>query len=61
MRRIALYSHDAQGLGHMHRNIAIGRVLAAAHPSSILLIAGAREAGLFRLPPGTDTLALLGP
>lgn len=58
MRRIALYSHDAQGLGHMRRNLAIARVLAEAEPSSILLVAGAREAGLFPLPPGTDTLVL---
>jgi predicted glycosyltransferase len=58
VRRIALYSHDAQGLGHMRRNIAIAGVLSDAEPSSILLIAGAREAALFALPAGTDTLAL---
>ncbi len=58
MRRIALYSHDAQGLGHMRRNIAIASVLADARHSSILLIAGAREAARFPLPRGTDTLAL---
>jgi predicted glycosyltransferase len=58
MRRVALYSHDAQGLGHMRRNIAVARVLAGAEPASILLIAGAREAALFSLPAGTDTLAL---
>ena len=58
MRRIALYSHDAQGLGHMRRNLAIASVLADARPSSILLIAGAREAARFPLPPCTDTLAL---
>ena len=58
MRRIALYSHDAQGLGHMRRNLAIAQALAAAAPSSILVIAGAREAALFPLPEGTDTLTL---
>jgi predicted glycosyltransferase len=58
MRRIALYSHDAQGLGHMRRNLAIAQALAGAAPSSILVIAGAREAALFPLPPGTDTLTL---
>lgn len=58
MRRIALYSHDAQGLGHMRRNIAIAQALAGAAPSSILLVAGAREAALFPLPEGTDTLTL---
>jgi predicted glycosyltransferase len=58
MRRIALYSHDAQGLGHMRRNIAIAQALVGAAPSSILLVAGAREAALFPLPEGTDTLTL---
>lgn len=58
MRRIALYSHDAQGLGHMRRNTAVARVLAEAQPSSILMLAGAREAASFPLPPGTDIMAL---
>jgi predicted glycosyltransferase len=58
MRRIALYSHDAQGLGHMRRNLAIAQALSAAEPCAVLLIAGAREAGLFPLPPGTDLLTL---
>jgi predicted glycosyltransferase len=42
----------------MRRNIAIAQVLSGGEPSSILLIAGAREAALFSLPEGTDTLAL---
>jgi predicted glycosyltransferase len=42
----------------MRRNIAIAQELAGAAPSSILLIAGAREAALFTLPETTDTLAL---
>jgi predicted glycosyltransferase len=58
VRRIALYSHDAQGLGHLRRNLSIARALADAEPSSILLIAGAKEAALFGLPRGTDTLVL---
>lgn len=58
MRRIALYSHDAQGLGHMRRNMAIAETLANGEPCSILLIAGAREVAHFPLPPGVDTLAL---
>jgi predicted glycosyltransferase len=61
MRRIAFYSYDEHGLGHVRRSIAIAHALSAAHPSSILLIAGAREASLFRLPAGTDTLALPAP
>jgi hypothetical protein len=31
--------------------------LGEAEPSSILLLAGAREAGLFALPAGTDLMA----
>jgi predicted glycosyltransferase len=61
MRRIAFYSYDEQGLGHVRRSIAIAHAMSEAHPSSILLIAGAREASLFRLPAGTDTLALPAP
>ena len=61
MRRIAFYSYDEQGLGHVRRSIAIAYALSEARPSSILLIAGAREASLFRLPEGTDTLALPAP
>jgi predicted glycosyltransferase len=61
MRRIAFYSYDEHGLGHVRRSIAIAHSLSAAGPASILLIAGAREAALFRLPEGTDTLALPAP
>src|SRR3954453_18513261 len=61
MRRIAFYSYDEHGLGHVRRSIAIAHALSAAEPVSILLIAGAREAALFRLPEGTDTLALPAP
>jgi predicted glycosyltransferase len=61
LRRIAFYSYDEQGLGHVRRSIAIAHALSEAQPSSILLIAGSREAALFRLPQGTDTLALPSP
>src|SRR3954451_10111173 len=61
MRRIAFYSYDEHGLGHVRRSIAIAHALSAAEQVSILLIAGAREAALFRLPEGTDTLALPAP
>jgi predicted glycosyltransferase len=49
MRRIAFYSYDERGLGHVRRSIAIAHAFSAARPSSILLIAGAREAALFTL------------
>jgi len=61
MRRIAFYSYDEHGLGHVRRSIAIVHARTAAGPTSILLVAGAREAALFKLPEGTDTLALPDP
>lgn len=57
--RIALYSHDTMGLGHMRRNILIAQALAHSPLKPIiLLIAGARRATAYRLPPGTDCLTL---
>ncbi len=48
-RRVALYSHDTQGLGHVRRNIEIARALLAERPDTdVLLISGAPEAA--RLP-----------
>lgn len=61
MRRIAFYSYDERGLGHVRRSIAIAHAVSTARPTSILLVAGAREAALFKLPGGTDTLALPAP
>jgi len=53
--RVALYSHDTMGLGHLRRNLLIARTLAdSPWPMSILMIAGAREASAFALPPGVD-------
>jgi predicted glycosyltransferase len=60
MERIALYSQDTHGLGRLRRNIAIARALAAGEPRSILLISGAGEAAVLKLPEGADTLALPG-
>ena len=40
-RRIMLYSHDTQGLGHLRRNLSIATALRKAEPtSSILLVTG---------------------
>jgi predicted glycosyltransferase len=47
------------GIGHMRRNTLIARLIAdSSVPATMLLIAGAREAGCFPLPPGTDCLTL---
>ncbi len=57
--RIALYSHDTMGLGHMRRNILIAQTLAESHINpTILLIAGAKEVGQFPLPKNVDCLVL---
>lgn len=57
--RIALYSHDTMGFGHIRRNILLARALAAAEPQAqILLVSGIREAGAFALPPGVDSITL---
>ena len=58
MQRIALYSQDAHGLGRLRRNVAIARALADGEPRSILLISGAGEPAILKLPAGADTLAL---
>ena len=57
--RIALYSHDAMGLGHMRRNLLIAQTLAGSSlQANVLMIAGAGEATAFGLPQGVDCLTL---
>ena len=57
--RIALYSHDAMGLGHVRRNLAIAETL-ARDGASVLLIAGTPEVRSFAVPKGIDYLVLPG-
>lgn len=57
--RVALYSHDTMGIGHLRRNLLIAEALASGLSQvDILLIAGAREASAFGLPHGVDCLTL---
>lgn len=56
--RVALYSHDAQGMGHMRRNLALARALVEDGRRSALLIAGAREAGTLPMPAGVECITL---
>lgn len=57
--RIAIYSHDTMGLGHVRRNVFIAHALKCCpFPVTVLLIAGTREAGSFALPAGADCLIL---
>lgn len=57
--RVAFYSHDTQGLGHIRRNLAIAAAFAQmADPPTSLLVSGAPVAGGFTPPPGADLLVL---
>lgn len=57
--RIALYSHDTMGFGHVRRNILLAQVLSQAPLNAeVLLISGIHEAGSFALPPGVDCITL---
>jgi predicted glycosyltransferase len=56
--RVAFYSHDAQGLGHMRRNLALASRVVQDGRRSALLITGAREAGALPMPDGVECLTL---
>jgi predicted glycosyltransferase len=61
--RIALYSHDALGLGHLRRNLALATAFTAGFDSSercpdVLLFAGALESTDFTRPEGCDLVTL---
>ncbi len=57
--RIALYSHDTQGLGHVRRNLLIASVLGRMDCEPvILLLSGARELGAFAIPHCVDCMTL---
>lgn len=59
--RVALYSHDAQGLGHLRRNLAVAQAVAGDPPvADVLLLTGVAEAGLLPRPAGADLLVLPG-
>ncbi|NOZ39401.1 MAG: glycosyltransferase [Planctomycetes bacterium] len=57
--RVALYSHDTMGLGHLRRNLLIAQALSESPlQATTLLITGAHEANFFSLPPDADFLTL---
>lgn len=57
--RVAVYSHDAEGLGHLRRNLLISRALLAGEERpSVLLISGLRESAGYDLPQGVDRVTL---
>ena len=57
--RIAFYSHDTMGLGHVRRNMLLAQSVLEAHPDAdVLLLSGVRESGAFKLPQGADSVTL---
>jgi len=57
--RIAFYSHDTMGLGHLRRNLLAAHTMAGSNLRAIsLLVAGVREATAFALPQSADCLTL---
>jgi predicted glycosyltransferase len=57
--RVALYSHDTQGLGHIRRNLTLASaLLQSEQPLSILLISGTQLGSAMTKPAGVDFLAL---
>ncbi|AMD88217.1 glycosyltransferase family protein [Actinomyces radicidentis] len=64
--RVMLYSHDAQGLGHLRRNLALAHHLSqslpgiADAPVTGLLMAGLTPGEGFEVPAGFDWLILPG-
>jgi predicted glycosyltransferase len=57
--RVAFYSHDTLGLGHIRRNLLIAQTIAHARRDvTILMLAGAREATVFPMPPNVDCMTL---
>lgn len=58
-RRVALYSHDSQGLGHVRRNSLIAAALVDARPDiDVLLLSGAPEVSALPLPPRTEVVKI---
>jgi predicted glycosyltransferase len=59
--RIALYSHDALGLGHVRRSLALASAFRALRPRpDLLVLSSVPEAALLPRPRGCDVLTLPG-
>jgi predicted glycosyltransferase len=57
--RVAIYSQDSLGLGHLRRNILIGEALLEANQDSpVLLLADSPVAPFFQLPERMDHIKL---
>ena len=61
MTRIALYSHDALGLGHVRRSLALAQAFSGLCPRpDLLVLSSVPEAALLPRPRGCDVLTLPG-
>lgn len=59
--RVVLYSHDAVGLGHLRRNLAIAAAVVRAEPGAhVLVVSGHHQATSFECPRGVGILTLPG-
>lgn len=57
--RVALYSHDAMGVGHVRRNLLIAQLLGQSpHHATTLMICGVHEATAFCGGCGVDCLTI---
>lgn len=57
--RMAIFSHDTLGLGHLQRSLNISRALTARFPGlSILLLTGSPAVHRYALPQGVDYIKL---
>jgi len=57
-KRILFYSHDALGLGHIRRTIAVAERIATTADTTALILTGSSVAQSFRLPPNVDFIKL---
>lgn len=58
-RRVAFYSHDSQGLGHVRRNTLLAAALVASDPDvDVLLLSGAPEVSALPMPPRTEVVKI---
>ena len=59
MPRIAFYSHDTMGLGHVRRNLLLAEAVTRHDPSTTaLLISGVHIGAAFGMPPNVDCITL---
>lgn len=57
--RIALYSHDTMGLGHIRRNLLLAQKLSKSRlEPNVLLLSGTVDAKSFYMPQGVDCVTL---